>query len=112
MHTPTRQDLLDFTIHVTTMIRPLVETLERKDRSLGDQVKRAMDSASLNLAEGFGAKGGKQRLSFETARGSAYEARHGPPVAVAWGHLTDAQAAATIDALGRLAGRVHGLLGT
>ena len=112
MHTPTRQDLLDFTLHVTIMIRPLVETLERKDRALGDQVKRAMDSASLNLAEGFGFNGGKQRLSFETAKGSAQEAQHGLRVAVAWGHLTEAQAKRAIDALGRLAGRVHGLLGT
>ena len=111
MHTPTRQDLLDFTLHVTTLLRPLVATLARKDRSLCDQVKRAMDSASLNVAEGFGSKGGKQRLLFETARGSAREAQHGLRLAVAWGHVTEAQAAAAIEALGRLAARVHGLLG-
>jgi four helix bundle protein len=80
------------------LLRPLVERIQRKDRNLADQLKRAATSVVLNLAEGAHTQGGNRRLRFETARGSSNEARAALSVACAWGYVSDAEAA-EVDAL-------------
>ncbi len=68
-------------------MQPLLTRVARRGRDLASQLRRAMWSVSLNLAEGFGSQAGQARLRFETARGSLCESRTALHVAVAWGHL-------------------------
>ena len=42
-----------------TLARPLVEGVARRDRDLGSQVRRALSSVALNVAEGFGSAAGR-----------------------------------------------------
>jgi len=66
-------------------LAPVVPAIERKDRSLADQIRRAASSVSLNLAEGErSAKGNKQK-HYSIAHGSANEVRAALFVARAWG---------------------------
>ena len=110
MHHPMQQDLLEYTLVIIEEMNPLIECIERKDRNLGTQVRKATSSFGMNLSEGVGVRRGSRRSRLETALGSAYEARQGLRIAVAWRYLTAAQAAAMIAALDRLAGRLYGLL--
>jgi four helix bundle protein len=103
MRTPHQQGILEFSLHVIRLVRPLVAIVSRRDRDLASQIRRAMSSVSLNIAEGFGTAAGNARLRFETARGSLYETRAALRVAVAWGLLSDAQVA---EALGCATGTV------
>ena len=109
MRPPLRQEILNQTFQVIRLVRPLVEAVSRRDRDLASQVRRAMSSVALNLAEGFGTAGGNARLRFETARGSLYEAQAGIHVAIAWGFLSDQAAAPALTAIDTLGGRVFGL---
>src|SRR5262245_49436535 len=88
MHNPLRQQLQDQSVHIIELARPLVEMVARRDRDLGSQIRRALSSVALNIAEGFGSAGGNARLRFESARGSLYEARAGLRIAVAWGYAS------------------------
>ncbi len=67
---------------------PLVEAIQRKDRDLASQVRRAVSSIALNAAEAQGNAGGNSRLRFESALGSLYEAQAGVRLAVAWGYFS------------------------
>jgi len=78
-------------------LRPVLEAVREKDKSLADQLKRAAQSVVLNIAEGRGNKGGNVGLRFATACGSAKEVRAALHVASDWGYI-DAQVAAHLDA--------------
>ena len=98
--------------HVTALIslaRPLVEAIHRADRDLASQVRRALSSTGLNIAEAFGNDAGNARLRFRTARGSLYEAQAGIQIAIAWGHIAEEQAQATLELLDSLGARVYEL---
>jgi len=69
-------------------LRPLVERIRRRDRSLADQLVRAANSIALNIAEAERSQGGNVRSRFHSAAGSARETRRALQVAVAWGHVT------------------------
>ena len=78
--------IVGFSFEVVALCRPIVETVQRKDRDLASwffnhssasQLRRAISSVVLNLAEGFGTASGNSRLRFETARGSLNEAQAG-----------------------------------
>ena len=111
MQTNIRDELLNIVINTVATARPLVDAVQRKDRDLADQVRRALSSICLNTAEGFGtsARNGNCRLRFESARGSLYEAQSGLRVAVAWGYFTTEQVAPTLAALDGIAKRLYGL---
>ena len=109
MHTPIRQELLDFTVHVVTLVRPIVEAIGRHDRDLASQVRRATNSFALNIAEAFGTQKGNERQRLATALGSVYETRHGIRLAVAWGYVAAGDSAVALAAVDRLGGRVFGL---
>jgi len=108
MRNPLHQPL-EHALETITLARPLVEAVFRRDRDLGAQLRRALSSVALNIAEATGNQAGNARLRYETARGSLYEARTALRVAVAWGYVADESARAALQSLDALGGRVFGL---
>ena len=109
MRTPIQQELLEFTLHIIGLLRPVVAAIARHDRDLASQVKRAANSVALNLAEAFGTRKGTHRVQLETCRGSLYETVHGLRLAEAWGYVSEAEVKAALAALDRLGARLFGL---
>ena len=110
MHNPNGTSVLEHAIEIATLARPLVEVIQRRDRDLACQVRRAISSIALNAAEGRGAVAGNARLRFETALGSLYEAQAGFQLAVAWGYVHNSAAQELLASLHRLGGRLYGLI--
>ena len=109
MNTTLRQQLLE---KITTSIqhaRPLVEAIERRDRDLGSQLRRALSSIALNVAEAFGRQAGNARLSFRRALGELYEARAALQVAAAWVYVAEEQVQPLATELATLGARLYGL---
>jgi four helix bundle protein len=97
----------DVALELASGLRPTLDALRRKDRSLEDQLRRAVASVVLNISEGDGKSSLKdQARFFEIARGSCREARAAMQLAATWGYLGDAEVT-PIDAL---ADRVCALL--
>ena len=65
-------------------MRPAIEAIERRDRDLGRQMRRAASSVVLNIAEGSGSSGGTRRERYRNALGSAREVGACIEVARAW----------------------------
>jgi four helix bundle protein len=100
---------LDLSIDAIQTLRPVVAGIRRFDRDLADQLRRALTSISLNLAEGNRSQGGHRVARFSTAAGSASEARAALRVAVAWGYVRVAEIDAGDAILDRVGGMLHGL---
>jgi four helix bundle protein len=109
MHNPKSCSILEHALEIIEMARPLIEAIYRKDRDLGSQVRRALSSVALNLAEGFGCTGGSARARFETASGSLNEARTGFRIAVAWRYIPQSGTNELLESMHSLGGRVFGL---
>ena len=62
-------DMLD----ALTMMRAMVDTIERRDPDLARQLRRAASSVVLNAAEGCGSLGRMRTARYRTALGSARE---------------------------------------
>ncbi len=101
--------VVEHALVVVALARPLVEAVQRKDRDLASQLRRAVSSIALNLSEGFGNSSGNARLRFESALGSLNEAKTAIRVAIAWGYFSPAAAKETLEELRVLGGRVAGL---
>ena len=91
------------------LTQPLVGTIQRKDRDLASQIRRAVSSIALNAAEAQGNSGGNSRVRFESALGSLYEARAGLLLAIAWAFISESSALAALRAMNSLGGRLYGL---
>ncbi len=74
-------------LKAATELRHLMPGLRKGDRSLFDQVNRAMNSVVLNIAEADGNDPGTARARFASACGSAKEVRAGLQLAVAYGYV-------------------------
>ena len=83
-------------------LRPLVERIRAFDRDLADQLVRAASSIVLNIAEANHSRAGTRRVRFETAQGSASEARSALLVAMAWGYVTESEAKPAATLLDRV----------
>jgi four helix bundle protein len=79
--------VLDQAISAISLAAPLVQRIRREDRDLGDQIRAAMSSVALNIAEGNRSQGGHRNARFFTAAGSNAESRAALRVAVAWGYV-------------------------
>ena len=102
--------VVEHAISVVALSRPLLEVVQRKDRDLASQLRRAISSIALNLSEGFGAGAGNARLRFESALGSLNEAKTAIRVAAAWGYFASQAAQPAIEELNVLGGRIAGLV--
>ncbi|MBI3071529.1 MAG: four helix bundle protein [Deltaproteobacteria bacterium] len=97
----------DVALKFAASVRPLLDSLRRKDRSLEDQLRRAVASVVLNISEGDGKSSLRdQARYFEIARGSCREARAALKLAAIWRYI-DEPTVADLDAL---ADRVCALL--
>ena len=68
-------------------LRQVLPVVRKRDRSLFDQIHRAMNSVVLNIAEADGNDAGTARARFASACGSAKEVRAGLQLAVAYGYV-------------------------
>ena len=68
-------------------LRQVLPVVRKRDRSLFDQIHRAMNSVVLNIAEADGNDAGTARARFASACGSAKEVRAGIQLAVAYGYV-------------------------
>jgi four helix bundle protein len=92
----------EVSLEVVVSLRPLMPQIERNDRDLADQLRRAASSVTLNLAEGQRSLKGNKAKHYSIAHGSANEVLAALRTAVAWGWLEERaadQALATLDRL-------------
>ncbi|MBI3072716.1 MAG: four helix bundle protein [Deltaproteobacteria bacterium] len=97
----------DVAFQFASRVRPVLDSLRRKDRSLEDQLRRATASIVLNISEGDGKSSLRdQARFFEIARGSCREARAALKLAAIWGYVDEP----TVAELDAIADRVCALL--
>ena len=89
--------VVEHSLAVVELSRPLVEAVQRRDRELASQLRRSISRISLNLAEAFGTTAGNARLRFQTALGSVNEAESAIRVAIAWGYFKQEAARPTLE---------------
>ena len=99
---------LELILSAISLVREIVAKVRPHDRHLADQLRRAVTSTALNLAEADGNRDGNRRLRLETAHGSASEAKYALRIAVAWGYVTEHdidEAFSIIDRVGAMTWR-------
>lgn len=74
-------------LEIIHQLRPLLVLIERKDRDLGRQLRRASASVALNLAEGMYSRGANRAARYHNALGSARETLSCLEVAQAFGYV-------------------------
>jgi len=77
----------DIALEWAAALGPALRRIAQRDPNLGRQMRRAVASVPLNLAEGA-CRAGKDRMHhYRIAAGSAAEAQSGLRLALGWGHL-------------------------
>lgn len=82
---------VDVSLLLIEQLRPVIAKIARRDRSLADQIRRASSGVPLQLAEGAERVGRDRLHLFRVALGSSRETAVALRVAVAAGHVTDAE---------------------
>jgi len=75
MHNPKSCSILEHALEVVELARPLIEAVYRRDRDLASQLRRAISSVALNLAEGFGCSGAALALGLKPRAGHSMKLR-------------------------------------
>ena len=109
MQTTIEQQVIDFSLHVAGLVKPLNDRILKHDRQLGQQLRNSCSSFVLNVAEAFGSTGGHKRERFGKAEGSTKEARATLRFAIVYGYLDAASSVEALEGLDRLAARIYGL---
>ena len=92
-------------------LRQVMPVLRKRDRSLFEQIHRAMNSVVLNIAEADGNDLGTSKARFASACGSAKEVRAGLQLAVAYGYVassTVARVDTTLDEVCAMSWKLSG----
>ena len=92
------------------LLPPILQRIERHDRDLSRQLRRAASSVVLNLAEGAGLRGGHRRERWGTALGSARECVAALQVAEALGYVVGGEVAEAQVRFDRVAASTYRLL--
>ena len=66
-------DLYPFILETISLLQPDTARVGRADSDLARQLRRAMASVPLNVAEGFYSRGRNRKARYHTALGSARE---------------------------------------
>ncbi|MGB5268212.1 MAG: four helix bundle protein [Polyangiales bacterium] len=74
-------------LQAAASLRQVLTVVRKQDKSLFDQIHRAMNSVVLNIAEADGNDPGTAKARFASACGSAKEVRAGLQLAVAYGYF-------------------------
>jgi len=74
-------------LDVVRDVRPTIDAIAKRDASLADQMRRAIQSVVLNTAEGMGSYGGNRRARYHSALGSMREAVACVEVGAALGYI-------------------------
>jgi four helix bundle protein len=79
--------IYDTMIEVLRGLGPVVGAIERCDRDLARQLRRASSSVALNISEGSGSSAGTRKERYRNALGSARETGACLDVALACGYV-------------------------
>ena len=93
----------DVMLDVISTMQSMIRAIERRDRDLASQLKRAASSVVLNLAEGSGSFGGVRTQRYRTALGSARETMSCLLVAERFGYV-EAMSPALVTRMNRVIG--------
>jgi four helix bundle protein len=85
--------IYSFVLELIRELRPTIVLIERKDRDLGRQLRRAAASVVLNLSEGMYSRGRNRAAKYHVALGSAREVLACFEVAEAFGLVSPLDAA-------------------
>jgi four helix bundle protein len=96
-------NIYPFILETITLLQPDVARVARADSDLGRQLRRALASVPLNVAEGFYSQGRNRQARYYTALGSTREVLACFEVAEAMGMIPapDSQLADRIDRISR-----------
>jgi four helix bundle protein len=72
-------------------LRQVLPVVRKRDKSLFEQIQRAMNSVVLNIAEADGNDPGTAQTRFASACGSAKEVRAGLQLIVAYGYVSSSR---------------------
>src|SRR5262249_59225132 len=93
-----------------TALAPALRAIQKRDRNLADQLRRAATSIVLNIAEAEDSDPGNSRARLFTAAGSTRETRAALAVAAALGYVGAQECAAADKLLDEVSAILYRLL--
>ena len=79
----------DLALDLVREVAPLAVAIGREDADLAKQLRRAMSSVPLNIAEGTDQRGARRTSHYSIALGSAREAWSALRTGAAWGYVPE-----------------------
>jgi four helix bundle protein len=95
--------IYDVILGIVRDLRPVLESVAQHDADLARQMRRALTSVPLNVAEGASSRGRNRAARYHTGAGSMREVIAGIDVAVALAYI-ESPAPTLIDSMGLVVG--------